>query len=70
MAKKLADEGVNVRFAVSNMDEFRHELTQFGIKDAKKDAKYVLARGARDEKFKLTDDFRFDGMCWVTLVGT
>ncbi|UJR10281.1 hypothetical protein I4U23_014488 [Adineta vaga] len=62
VAKKLADESVNVRFAISNLEEFRHELTQYGINDVKKDAKYVLGRGARDEKFKLSEDFSFEAL--------
>lgn len=60
VAKKLADENVNVRFAVSNLDEFRQELTQFGISDTKKDAKYALARGPKDQKYRMSEDFRFD----------
>lgn len=59
VAKKLADESVNVQFAISNADEFRQELTQYGISDFKKDAKYVVARGSKDEKYKLTEEFRF-----------
>lgn len=62
VAKKLVDENVNVRFAVSNADEFRQELGQFGISDVKKDAKYVLARGPNDEKYRLTEDFSFDAL--------
>lgn len=62
VAKKLADENVNVRFAVSNAEEFRNELTQFGVNDVKKDEKYVLARGSKDEKFRLTDAFSFDAL--------
>ncbi|CAM4968513.1 unnamed protein product [Rotaria socialis] len=45
VAKKLADENVKVTFAVSNAEELRHELTEFGVNDIKKDGKYVLARG-------------------------
>jgi len=62
VAKKLADESVNVRFAISNLDEFRQELTQFGITDAKKDGKYVLARGPGDEKYKMSGDFSFEAL--------
>lgn len=62
MAKKLADENVNVRFAVSSADEFRQEIDQFGVTDVKKDGKYVLARGPKDEKYRLTDDFSFEAL--------
>ncbi|CAF0757481.1 unnamed protein product [Rotaria sp. Silwood1] len=60
IAKKLADENVNVRFAISNAEEFRNELNEFGIDDIKKDGKYVLARGAADEKYKMLEDFTFE----------
>lgn len=62
IAKKLADENVNVRFAVSNAEEFRHELNEFGVDDVKKDGKYVLARGPNDQKYKLVDEFSFDAL--------
>jgi len=62
VAKKLADENVNVRFAVSNVDEFRQEIGQFGISDTKKDEKYVLARGPKDEKYRLTGEFSFEAL--------
>ena len=58
----MADESVNVRFAVSNAEEFRHELNEFGIDDIKKDGKYVLARGPNDEKYKLSGDFSFEAL--------
>ncbi|CAF2388384.1 unnamed protein product [Rotaria sp. Silwood2] len=62
VAKKLAEEKVNVRFAVSNAEDFRQELSQFGISDAKKDAKYVAARGPRDEKYIMSEDFSFEAV--------
>jgi protein disulfide isomerase family A protein 3 len=62
VAKKLADENVNVRFAVSNAEEFRQELGQFGVSDVKKDGKYVLARGPKDEKYRLTEEFSFEAL--------
>ncbi|UJR35665.1 hypothetical protein I4U23_028415 [Adineta vaga] len=62
VAKKLADESVKARFAVSNLDDFRQELTEFGIDDAKKDGKYVLARGPNDEKYKMTGDFSYEAL--------
>jgi protein disulfide isomerase family A protein 3 len=62
VAKKLNDENVNVRFAVSNAEEFRHELTEFGLDDVKKDGKYVLARGPNDEKYKMSGDFSYEAI--------
>jgi protein disulfide isomerase family A protein 3 len=62
VAKKLADENVGIRLAISNIEEFRHELTEFGVDDAKKDGKHVLARGPNDEKYKMTGDFSFEAL--------
>ncbi|CAF0944956.1 unnamed protein product [Adineta steineri] len=62
VAKKLADENVNVHFAVSNAEEFRHELTEFGVDDVKKDGRYVLARGPADQKYKMTEDFSYEAL--------
>ena len=59
VAKKLSDEQINVRFAVSNAEEFRQELTQHGTPNVTKDAKYVLARGLKDEKYQMSNEFRF-----------
>lgn len=62
VAKKLADENINVRFAVSNAEEFRQELTEYGVDDMKKDGKYVLARGSSDEKYKMSGDFSYEAL--------
>jgi len=62
VAKKLADENVKVRFAISNNEEFRHELNEYGIDDIKKDSKYVLARGSTDQKYKMTEDFSYEAL--------
>ena len=62
VAKKLADENVKVRFAVSNVEEFRQELSEFGVDDVKKDGKYVLGRGPRDEKYKMSGDFSYEAI--------
>lgn len=62
VAKKLADENVKVRFAISNAEEFRHELTEFGIDDVKKDGKYVLARGPSNEKYRMSGEFTYEAL--------
>jgi protein disulfide isomerase family A protein 3 len=62
VAKKLADENVKVRFGVSNAEEFRHELTEFGVDNVKKDGKYVLARGPADQKYKMSEDFSYEAL--------
>ena len=60
VAKKLADENIDVRFAISNAKDFREDLTQYGITEATKDVKYVLARGTKDEKYQMPGDFRYE----------
>jgi protein disulfide-isomerase A3 len=60
VAKKLADEKIDVQFAISNANDFREDLNQYGITEAKKDVKYVLARGAKDEKYQMPGDFRYE----------
>jgi len=62
VAKKLADENVKVSFAVSNAEEFRHELNDYAIDDIKKDGKYVLARGPTDQKYKMSGEFSFEAL--------
>jgi protein disulfide isomerase family A protein 3 len=60
VAKKLADENVKVRFAVSNAEEFCRELNEFGINNIQKDGKYVVARGAADQKYKKSGNFSYE----------
>ena len=60
--KKLADENVNVRFAVSNLEEFRQELGQFGVNDIEKDDKVVAAVGEKGQKYRLTEDFSYEAL--------
>ena len=53
VAQKLKSEGIKVTFAISNTDEFKQELGEFGI-DQTSD-KIIIGRGANGEKYK------FDG---------
>ena len=62
VVKKLADENVNVQFAVSSAEEFRQELGQFGVTDVEKDGKYVAAVGQKGEKYRLTEDFSYEAL--------
>ena len=62
VAKKLLEDGVKTRFAVSNAEEFRQELTEFGIDDVKKDGKYALARGPNNEKYRLSGEFSYEAL--------
>jgi protein disulfide-isomerase A3 len=62
VAKKLLDDGVKAGFAVSNAEEFRQELTEFGIDDVKKDGKYALARGPNNEKYRMSGEFTYEAL--------
>lgn len=57
VAQKLKADGLNVNFAISNVDEFNHELTEYGFTDINKESKLIAARGAKQEKFKFDGDY-------------
>ena len=57
MAKKFADAGRKVTFAVSDVDDFRHELDEYGLTDAG-DKPLIAGRNEKDEKFVMQADFR------------
>jgi len=56
VAKKVADSGRLVNFAISNIDDFSHELSEYGI-SKNGDKPVVAARNAADEKFVMQEDF-------------
>lgn len=56
VAKKVEDSGKSVTFAVSNNDDFSHELTEFGV-TTNGDKPVVTARNAADEKFVMQSEF-------------
>lgn len=56
VAKKLLDEDKDVNFAVSNKDDFAHELSEMGLA-TDKDAPVVAARDTKERKYIMTDDF-------------
>lgn len=59
---KVAKEfvGKGVYFAVANKDEMSSETSQFGDIDTTGDAPFVLARGAKDQKYKMDAKFSMD----------
>jgi len=57
VAKKFTDAGRKVTFAVSNADDFQHELDEYGLKQSG-DKPVVAARNAKDEKFVMQTEFR------------
>jgi len=62
VAQKLRDENLKVRFAISNVEEFRGELGEFGVDSPSNDRKYVLGRGANDEKYKFEGEYSVENL--------
>jgi len=58
VAKKFADEGRKVTFAVSSADDFQHELSEYGLTHDG-DKPVVAARNEKDEKFVMDSEFRY-----------
>jgi hypothetical protein len=59
VAKKFQDAGKNINFAISGKDAFSHEISEYGI-TASDEKPVVAARGSKDEKFVMTDEFRLE----------
>lgn len=58
VAKKFADDGKTVNFAVSSNKDFSHELSEFGVDGASFDKPVVLARDGANQKYVMSDEFR------------
>lgn len=57
---KVAQDYKKVHFAVSNKDDFSHELDEYGLGEKKTSEKpIVAAQGEKGEKFFMTDEFRY-----------
>lgn len=56
VAQKLKAEGLNVKFAISNADEFKQEMAEFGF-EHETGQKLILARGANNEKYKFDGEY-------------
>lgn len=61
VAKKFQDAGKNINFAISSKDAFSHEISEYGI-TASDEKPVVAARGSKDEKFVMTDEFSMDNL--------
>lgn len=46
-----------MNFAISNKDEFQHELNDYGVDYVKGDKPIVFARDENNKKFIMTDEF-------------
>jgi protein disulfide isomerase family A protein 3 len=59
VAKKFADAGKKVTFAVSSVSEFSNEVSEYGLSfSSEKGTPVVGARDAADQKFSMKADFR------------
>ena len=56
VAKKMADLGKDVHFAVASKDDFANELSEHGL--VYTDTPVVAARDAKDQKFVMKEAFR------------
>ncbi|XP_063980859.1 protein disulfide-isomerase A3 [Diachasmimorpha longicaudata] len=54
---KVGRDYLDVTFAISNKDDFQHELNDFGIDFVKGDKPVVLARNTKNQKFVLQKEF-------------
>jgi len=60
VAKKFIDSGKLKHFAISNTQQLRHEMAEFGV-DAPDNSKvYITARDDKNQKFKMDDDFTME----------
>lgn len=60
VAQKLKAEGIKVTFAISNSDEFKQELAEFGI-DQTSD-KIIIGRGPNSEKYKFDGQYSVENL--------
>jgi protein disulfide isomerase family A protein 3 len=57
---KIAKDHPGNMYAVSNKDDFQHELSEFGFDYVTGDKPVVTAKDAQGQKFKMTADFSMD----------
>ena len=62
VAKKLSDEHINVKFAISNIDDFRAELNEFGFANLQQEAKYITGRGSNNAKYKFDGEYSLENL--------
>ena len=60
IAKELAGQGLT--FAVSQHNDFQHELEEYGRGFVSGDKPVVCARDAKNSKFVMEDDFSMDAL--------
>ncbi|GFO44763.1 protein disulfide-isomerase [Plakobranchus ocellatus] len=60
VGKKLRDEGEQIYFAISGLDEMGRELEECGISNTDGDKPFVCAWDSQNKKFKMTEEFSLD----------
>ena len=61
VGKKLVDAGKSLNFAVSNADDFRGELDEYGLSYGS--TPVVAVRDEKNKKFIMSEEFRL--VCWL-----
>jgi len=62
VAQKLRGESIKVHFAISNTEEFKGELAEFGIEEPSADKKYIIGRGPNSEKYKFEGEYSVENL--------
>ncbi len=57
VAQKLRKEELGLTFAISSIEDFRQELGEFGVETPDSNNKYIIGRGANDEKYKFSGEY-------------
>ncbi|XP_034937220.1 protein disulfide-isomerase A3 [Chelonus insularis] len=59
---KVAKDFPTFNFAISNKDDFQHELNDFGVEFSKSEKPVVLAKDDKGQKFILKDEFSVENL--------
>jgi len=62
VAQKLRGENLKLNFAISNTEEFKGELAEFGVDEPSADTKYIIGRGAGNEKYKFEGEYSVENL--------
>jgi protein disulfide-isomerase A3 len=62
VAQKLKSENLGLTFAVSSVDEFRNELTEFGVESPESSGKFIIGRGSKDQKYKFEGEYSVENL--------
>lgn len=54
---KVAKDATDFTFAISNKDEFQHELNEYGVEFSPSDKPIITAKDSKGQKFKMEEEF-------------